>query len=215
MATKTKQSDTWRGEFGAAYTDRNTFDLAGLDAHYRRLYGVGRLELNEAFIGDFERGISILEVGCNTGNQLLGLRHMGFTDLSAIELQPNAAARARARLPGATILEGQASELPFEDGAFDLVFTSGVLIHIAPDELLEPMSEIHRVSRRHIWGFEYLEADFVEIPYRSHGAMMWKGPYVETYLASFPDLKLRKQQRLDYLDDDNTDVMYLLEKRRL
>jgi len=213
MTSKTNQEAVWDGDFGAAYTERNTFDLAGLEDHYLTLYGVGRRAMNDDFVGDLDRASRILEVGCNTGNQLLCLRDMGFEDLTAVELQDYAITRARARLPGVEIRQASAFELPFADASFDLVYTSGVLIHIAPTDLPRVMAEIHRVAQRCIWGFEYYEQDFAEIPYRGHATLMWKGPYARAYLDTFDDLKLLREQRYGYVADDNEDAMFLLEKR--
>lgn len=213
MTGKTNQEAVWDGEFGAAYTERNTFDLASLENHYQTLYGVGRRAMNDVFVGDLDRGARILEVGCNTGNQLLCLRDMGFESLTAVELQDYAIARARARLPGVEIRQASAFALPFDDASFDLVYTSGVLIHIAPDHVPRAMAEIHRVARRYIWGFEYYEQDFAEIPYRGRATLMWKGPYARTYLDAFDDLRLLREQRYGYVADDNEDAMFLLEKR--
>ena len=53
------------------------------------------------------------------------------------------------------ILSGTAQEIPLEDGCVDLAFTAGVLIHIAPDDLLAACKEIHRCARKHIICMEY------------------------------------------------------------
>ncbi len=213
MTGQSSQEGIWSGEFGGAYTGRNTFDLTGLEAHYQKLYGIGRLAMDESFVGDLDRSLSILEVGCNAGNQLLCLHQMGFTALSGLELQSDALAQARARLPAADLTQGSAFELPYPDMSFDLVFTSGVLIHIAPTDLPVVLREIHRVSRRYIWGFEYYQQDFAEIPYRGHDTLMWKGPYPELFLKTFADLRCLKQECFDYVDEANRDVMYLLTKQ--
>lgn len=209
----TQQTTIWTGAFGAEYTRRNTFDAAGLRGLYLDLYGVDRPDMNRRFLDGFDRGIEILEVGCNIGNQLDCLHAAGFTQLSGIELQAEAAAHARQRLPEADIRVGSAFDLPWPDASFDLVYTSGVLIHIAPADLPKAMAEIHRVSRRWIWGFEYDEDSFQEIPYRGHDALMWKGPYVRLWRQTFPDLALVREERFAYRGQPaNRDVMYLLEK---
>lgn len=212
MTQQSSQENVWSGDFGSAYTQRNTFDRTGLEAHYQKLYGIGRLAMNERFVGDLDRSLSILEVGCNAGNQLLCLHEMGFTRLSGLELQSDALTQARARVPSAGLKQGSAFELPYPDMSFDLVFTSGVLIHIAPTDLPVVLREIHRVSRRYVWGFEYYEKDLAEIPYRGHDSLMWKGPYPELYLETFPDLRCLKQECFEYIDEANRDVMYLLAK---
>lgn len=212
MTKAPPQSDVWSGAFGAAYTARNTFDGDELDAFYLREWGVTRADMNRQVIGGLDRGLRILEVGCNIGNQLSVLTEMGFRNLYAIELQADAARQARERVPAANIVQGSAFDIPFKDGWFDLVFTSGVLIHIAPDDLPTVMREVHRCTRRYVWGFEYYETAFREIPYRGHAQLMWKGPYCARYREVCPNLAVVTEARFPYTYNDNVDAMFLLEK---
>ena len=73
---KTAQIENWESEFGRQYTDRNSLTLEGLDALYRKNYGITRREINERFLADVPRDARILEVGCNEGNQLCMLHDM-------------------------------------------------------------------------------------------------------------------------------------------
>ncbi len=198
MTSPTPQMATWSSDFGRRYTDRNPQDWAAMDALYTSMYGVPRSAVNAEILAGIDRGAAVLEVGCNVGCQLEGLRAMGFSNLTGLELQEYAAARARARLPGVTIVTGSALELPFPDASFDLVYTSGVLIHIAPADLPRAMREIARVSRRFVWGWEYFAPELVEIPYRGQAGLLWKAPYAELYRAEVPDLKPVASRRLPY-----------------
>ena len=83
----TQQEDFWAGDFGREYTDRNSRPLDEWNAFYRGIYGHTKLEMNAEFIGELTREARLLEVGCNTGMQLVGLQAMGFTNLYGIELQ--------------------------------------------------------------------------------------------------------------------------------
>ena len=78
MSDATPQMNTWAGDFGREYTDRNPQSTEELNALYLRLYGLPRSELNERFLGGMDRSIRILEVGCNIGNQLECLQGQGF-----------------------------------------------------------------------------------------------------------------------------------------
>ncbi|MGB6811650.1 MAG: hypothetical protein WBE23_02050, partial [Candidatus Sulfotelmatobacter sp.] len=84
---ETPQTSQWTGDFGRAYTDRNTLTTKELDSLYWRNHGVTRRELNERFLQPIPRDARILEVGCNCGNQLLMLQEMGFTNLWGVEVQ--------------------------------------------------------------------------------------------------------------------------------
>ena len=84
----TPQTAVWQGDFGRNYTDRNTLDSQSLDELWRRNYGVSRTETSQQFLGQIPKHAAFLEVGCNTGNQLLLLKQMGWSNLSGLELQP-------------------------------------------------------------------------------------------------------------------------------
>lgn len=214
IAGQTAQTRVWQGEFGRAYTDRNTLEMAELDALWSRNYGVSRSAINQMFLDGIPRSASFLEVGCNVGNQLLLLQAQGYTQLTGIELQSYALARARSRLKGIALEQGSALALPFEDQAFDVVFTSGVLIHIAPDDLPQAMREIHRCARHYIWGAEYFSPELTAVNYRGNDDLLWKMDYARKYLTLFHDLELMKETRFQYLENDNVDTVFLLKKRQ-
>src|SRR5207302_1444714 len=145
------------------------------------------------------REASCLEVGCNTGSQLLLLQRMGYLNLSGIELQPYALQVAKTRLRKVSLMQGSALSLPYKDFGFEVVFTSGVLIHISPEDLPRAMNEIHRCARTYIWGLEYYAPTVTEVCYRNNNGLLWKMDYVRRYLERFDDLELVFEQRVPYL----------------
>ena len=179
----TPQLALWRSEFGHDYTNRNDRDRPErVEAWRRLLEGVAP--------------IRVLEVGCNVGWNLVYLERLGIPELYGIEPQPSAVERARHRRPAFNVLHGTAFELPFRDRYFDLVFTSGVLIHIAPDSLGGALDEIERVSRRWIAAIEYDNPDEQEIPYRGHTGALWKRDHGAAWQARFPSLSLVRRLEL-------------------
>jgi pseudaminic acid biosynthesis-associated methylase len=204
----------WTGAFGKEYTDRNAYTLEQVDELYKKNYGITGTELYEEFIGDLERSAKILEVGSNIGNKLLALQRMGFKDLYGIEVNSYAVELAKANTKNINIIRGDAFDIPFKNRYFDLVFTSGVLIHIAPQDIERALREIYRCSREYIWGFEYYADTYTEVPYRGHSELLWKTDFMRLYLEQFEDLELVKERRLKYLDDNNIDAIYLLKKAR-
>jgi pseudaminic acid biosynthesis-associated methylase len=158
---QTEQLQLWRSDFGRAYTDRNDHDKPERVAAWQRL--LDGIEVSR-----------VLEVGCNVGWNLEYLTRLGYRELYGIEPQRYAVERARARRPEWSVLQGTAFELPFRDGWFDLAFTSGVLIHISPDDLPRAMDELHRVSRRWIVAIEYDAPTEQALPYRGHTGALWK-----------------------------------------
>ncbi|MBI1952789.1 MAG: methyltransferase domain-containing protein [Candidatus Omnitrophica bacterium] len=213
MASQTAQMAQWAGEFGRDYTDRNEISVEELEERFRSRLGWTRTELNERFIGGLDRAARILEVGCNIGIQLLCLQRMGFTNLCGIELQGDAARKAKTRSRGLRIVQGSALEIPFQAGSFDLVFTSGVLIHVSPSDLRRALLEIRRCSRGWIWGYEYFSDRYETVLYQGRKDLLWKGDFARLYRESFPDLKLLKEERYPYKEGDNVDAMFLLSKQ--
>jgi pseudaminic acid biosynthesis-associated methylase len=210
---RTQQIHTWTGDFGREYTDRNVCVPEKLDELYLRNYGITRTEINQRFLKEVPRGARVLEVGCNVGTQLLFLRESGFSDLHGIEIQPYALVKARERLPEATLAQASAFAIPYPDRYFDLVFTSGVLIHIAPGDLPKALTEIHRCARTWIWGFEYYAPETTEIVYRGHESLLWKTDFARAYLNQFDDLELAREERFRYLENGNVDTAFLLRRR--
>ena len=186
---------------------------AEFDQSYRTTYGISRTELNQRFLATIPKSTRILEVGCNIGTQLLILKEMGFSNLSGVEIQTYAIQQAKERLEDVQILSASAFSLPFADEHFDLVFTSGVLIHIAPSDLPAALTEIHRCTRDWIWGFEYYAPRMTEVAYRGNQNLLWKTDYARLYLETFADLDLVREERLPYLENENVDAMFLLRRR--
>jgi len=209
MQKISKQITKWKDKFGKEYTNRNALTLDELERMYENNYGLNRTELNNIFIGKFNRSIKILEVGSNIGNQLLLLQKMGFKNLYGIEINDYAVELSKQRTNNINVIQGSAYDIPFKNEYFDLVFTSGVLIHITPHDINLVLNEIYRCTKEYIWGFEYYEEKYTEILYRGKR----KANFAQLYLNLFENLKLIKEKKIKYLNNDNIDVMFLLKKK--
>jgi pseudaminic acid biosynthesis-associated methylase len=210
MGPSTEQMLDWKGEFGKAYTDRNALSVEEMDTLYEVNYGVTRTELNQSFLGNIEKDARILEIGANIGLQLQGLQKMGLSNLFGLELQAYALQESKRRVRKISMIQGSAFQLPFKDAQFDLVFTSGVLIHIHPSDLRRALQEIRRCSRRWIWGFEYFSEECQEVPYRGKTHLLWKNDFAEEYLRVCPGLTLLREEHFKYRQNENVDSMFLL-----
>ena len=213
MQKISKQVTKWKDKFGKEYTNRNALTLDELERMYENNYGLSRTELNNIFIGKLDHSIKILEVGSNIGNQLLLLQKMGFKNLYGIEINDYAVELSKQRTNNINIIQGSAFDIPFKNEYFDLVFTSGVLIHIAPHDINLVLNEIYRCTKEYIWGFEYYEEKYTEIIYRGNKNLLWKANFSKIYLSLFDDLELIKEKKLKYLNDNNIDLMFLLKKK--
>jgi len=200
----TEQMKKWDGKFGKEYTSRNI--------NTKEYNIIPRSELNKLFLGKLDKNIRILEVGCNIGNQLISLQKMGFKSLYGIELQQEAVELSKDKSKNINIVCGSAFDIPFRDGFFDLVFTSGLLIHISPDDINSVLSEIYRCSNKFIWGLEFYANEYIEIIYRNEHNLLWKADFPGLYLDAFSDLRLVRRKELMRFDSNNVDVMFLLEK---
>ncbi len=213
MNTYTQQMKEWADKFGKEYTDRNALFPQELELLYKQRYGITRTEINLRFLGNLNRKIKILEVGSNIGNQLLLLQNMGFINLYGIELQAYAVELSKSRTKNINIIQGSAFDIPFKDYFFDMVFTSGVLIHISPEDIAIALDEIYRCTKKYIWGFEYYADTYTQINYRGYDNLLWKMDFAKLFSDRFDNLSLIKQEFLKYIDSTNKDTMYLMEKR--
>jgi pseudaminic acid biosynthesis-associated methylase len=202
----TEQLNTWNREIGKDYTDRNKIDLKALNKLYLKNYGITREAMNKDFLKGLNKESAILEVGAGSGLQMKLLHQMGYRDIVGIE--PLEYARASSDID---ILEGDIFNLPFDDDSFDLVFTSAVLIHIAPKDIVRAVNEIIRVSRCYIWGFEYYSPEYKEIVWHGKKNVLWKSDYAQIYTDT-TRVELIKQTLYYYKNEPNTDAMFLLEK---
>ena len=213
MIHNDEQIEQWSGLFGKEYTDRNALTVEQMDERLKKQIGISRSELYESFLGKIDRSIKILEVGSNIGNQLMCLQKMGFEKLYGIELQQYSVELSKSRTKHINIIQGSAFDIPFKDGWFDLVFTSGLLIHIHPNNIKNVLSEVHRCTNSHIVGFEYYADQLKEVLYRKHKNLLWKANFVQLYLKRFNDLELIQEKQLRHLDNnDNIDSMFLIRK---
>lgn len=165
------------GEFGVAYTDRNTAVDPRKPAFFAELmarHGVGR----------------VLECGCNLGLNL-GDAIAAGVDVWGIDIQRKAVETAWSTLRGGNFVVGSILELPFRDAWFDLAFTCGVLIHVPPAGLGSVMDEMVRVSRRYVMSAEYHDDQReVVVPWRGQSAALWRRNYKQIWLERHPELSL-------------------------
>lgn len=210
MAETTIQAKRWNGEFGRRYTDRHPETIQGFnELRKNEQYGTTQLALFREQLDDLDRDIRVLEVGTNVGIQLRMLRELGFHCLFGIDVQHYALEKCVERTPEFGIAQADALHLPFPDDSFDLVFTNETLVMIPPEHVETAMQEIIRCSRRWIWGLEHYADDYTEIEYRGRDRMLWKTDFPTLYSQQHEDLELVKQRQLEFLENDNRDVMFL------
>jgi pseudaminic acid biosynthesis-associated methylase len=190
----------WAGDFGDAYSDRNA------DA------GAGRKEFWDTLLTRYPMS-RVLEVGCNTGANLQWIApHLATGEAFGVDVNREALARLRQRIPTINALESHARELPFRDDWFDLAFTTGVLIHQPESTLHMVMGEVVRVSRRFVLCGEYFAPETTEIQYRDVPGSLFKRDYGRLYREQFPELRIVDQGHLGRAEGWDDVTWWLFEK---
>ena len=176
---KTEQETFWAGEFGDDYVDRNQ----GPAALAARVALFSRLLPRTRLIG------SAIELGANIGINLHALKTL-IPELRATAVEINAKAAAELRAHD-WIDVHETSILEYEPaGGHDFAFTSGVMIHINPDELEKVYHALYAASSHYVGVIEYYNPAPVEVSYRGHSERLFKRDFAGEMMDMFPDLKL-------------------------
>jgi hypothetical protein len=107
-----------------------------------------------------------------------------------VDINPTALREVRASLPDVNAVHSPARSLPFRDARFELTYTTGVLIHQAPESLPIVMSEVVRCSSRYVLCGEYHADELEEVPYRGERGALYKRDWGALYESLFPELRL-------------------------
>ncbi len=169
-----EQQQFWNGKEGDEYPSRNA-------SFHNIEYSDGtRLSVFKSFFQDLPRDISILELGCGPGNIIRTLKQMGFTNLTGIDINAKAIGMVEREFPEFTFIHSAIEDLP-PVKKYDLVFTSGVLIHIHPNNVSRIINKMKTLARKWIFGFEYYSEITMHITYRKKEAFCWSGNYADMF----------------------------------
>ena len=98
---------------------------------------------------------SVLEVGCNSGNDL---RLFSETfEVQGIDPNENAIGKSKQKLPKFKFQKASVTEIPFSDSSIDFVFTHSVLNYVDDDEMPKAVNELFRVSKKYILNCELFD----------------------------------------------------------
>lgn len=165
-----KTTDLWSGNFGEAYIERNRIDWRP------------RVEFWQSAV-EFCTPATVFEFGCNIGLNLHAIQSVApNTELYGVDVNLKAINEARGH--GFEVQQVGQHGLAglYEPGSMDLVFTAGVLIHIAPPDLERTMRDLIDLSGRYVLAIEYHADQEEEIEYRGHQGALWKRPYGALYV---------------------------------
>lgn len=150
------------------------FDVAqGIAAWKKMLSGVHNVD-------------SILELGCNIGRNLDSLKAIyPEAGLSIVEISPKAFEIVTSKFTFDFAENNSIASANLPSNRFDLVFTSGVLIHVAPDDLLGVMERMYKWSNRYILICEMFSRVPRTVHYNGSDELLFTRDFGRHFLENF------------------------------
>jgi SAM-dependent methyltransferase len=127
---------------------------------------------------------TILDVGAGLGGALA--RFNPTNPIVALDVRPPVGPNWLDS-PNVEFVEGNATRLPFDDGAFPVAFSNAVIQYVSKDELPSFASEIRRVSDRY-----YVQTQSRWFPVRTAPATLTAGDLRRL----FPDAEIHRERVL-------------------
>ncbi len=173
----------WHGQFGDDYVDRNVFEDWKLEPGKKAFQRMIR-----------DRTVdSVLEIGSNIGLNLIYLTKLLGPKVDFYAVEPNrkafAALASEKKINLKKAWNCSAFDVPLDDASVDLVFTCGVLIHIAPEDLGRATDEIARVAGKYVLCIEYFSNNPEKTTYRGRENLLFKRDFGAFYLERYSNLK--------------------------
>lgn len=176
---KTQQEEFWAGQFGNEYVDRS----ASPEFIPPRLYMFSQILRST-------RGVqSFVEFGPNVGLNLIALHQLcPAAKLHAVEI--NALAVEHMEKTGYIDVHHKSLLDANLKNVADFSFSSGVLIHVNPDELPKAYDVLYNASRKYVMVNEYFNPTPMMMDYRGHQERLYKRDFAGEMMDRFKDLKL-------------------------
>ena len=177
------QLKLWTGDFGDVYHLRNPNSFKSVKARVAMFKDIlSVIEQNDNKKNPKRILRSVLEVGAGTGANLLAIRESSSAILAAVE--PNRSAFDEIKATGvATGLMMCCDWMDFPDSyeKWDMVFTSGVLIHVHPTRRKKFMDKVIEVSDRYVVAIEYFSPELREVTYHGESDALWIDDWGKLY----------------------------------
>ena len=166
----------WKKTYGKKYIKKNYEfdDVKGAKAWREILSKCGKENLD------------ILECGCNIGRNIRQIKKAyPKSKTSVVEINREALEICKSNNKIEKYYSGSIFDCNFESNKFDLVFTMGVLIHIAPENLIEAMTRIKRWSKKYVLFGEYFSRTPCAIEYQGRKDQLFKRDFGKFFLENF------------------------------
>lgn len=132
---------------------------------------------------------SILELGSNMGQNLVALKKKyKKSKIYGVDINATACEILKRNYPDFNITNSSILNYKTKK-KFDLVFTSGVLIHINPKQLNNTYKKIFNLSKKYILIVEYYNSSPVSVIYRGHYNKLFKRDFAGDLMERY-NLKL-------------------------
>jgi len=168
----------WSGKFGRGYAERNGLTKENIDRRAKLFVEIlSKIPPQSVH--------TVFEVGANVGINLHALKRLLPADTAFFASEPNEDA--------AEVLNNSFyhpvsifKDIKMASYKVDLIFTSGVMIHVPPNELLGFCQDIYERANKWIVAIEYFSREPEMIPYRGHDNKLWKRDFGSFWLDNFP-----------------------------
>jgi SAM-dependent methyltransferase len=137
-------------ERDAAAAAFKAFEAAGWSARaatYGAFMARATAHARESLLAGVAAGTRVLDVGSGLGDLAAAAASLG-ADVTGVDLSDGMLAAARDRHPALSFVAGDAEDLPFDDGAFDVVIGAFVINHLPHPE--RGVAEMRRVAKRRL-----------------------------------------------------------------
>ena len=182
-------NNLWVSQFGNDYIERNPITDESIQARCIYFSNILNIIKNEGR-GDFPA--EAIEIGAGQGQNMMALERIIKaaeikTKLEATEPYEPARVQLRKNLSITNIHEfgDMLPVLPLPSHTKELVFTSGVLIHVPTDELIPSMRELYRVSSRYVLSMEYFSPVERKVAYHGNDDALWLRDYGSIWMDNF------------------------------
>lgn len=176
-----EQQNFWNNQYAEEYRNKNNSlaydDELGLEGWIKMLNKTNNID-------------NLLECGCNIGRNINLLnKALPNSKKSIIEISSEAFNIANNTYEIDKSFNGSIIDSNFENESFDLVFSSGVLIHIHPKDLLANMKKMFDYSKKYVLIAEYFNRTPTMIEYQGQKDKLFKCDFGKTFIENF-DVKL-------------------------
>lgn len=108
--------------------------------------------------------------------------------MDVVEINSNAAEECR-KIPNVTVYNQSLFDFCIEK-TYDLTFTSGVMIHLAPEMLDKAYDQLYKYSHKYILVSEYYSTTPTEIIYRGNEGKLYKRDFAGEMMEKYSDLEI-------------------------